>query len=249
MELVLSKLIVPMIGLFLSTLIKAIFYSLNLLGEKEKHLKDYLDLIKDLPPIETVGSNGKTKLLFEEAFSLTYKKPLHFHEIKALLKEKSPRIAITKYLAASPYITIKDNGKFEYARHNKLRLGKFLIHLPLYRTILAVLYIILSGFGIWLLNTTTPDLFTLPSAQEKNAFSHYVNIIGAWLIGLISLIIGIQILIKFFKLPMQSELLSVIHCIENKELVIIPQNGLYQPFRKVKIFYLKTARKFTRRLR
>jgi hypothetical protein len=229
-----TKLIAPLIGLILSMIIKAIFYSLNLLGEREKHLKSHLEFIKDLPPIESVGNSGKIKLLFEEAFALTYKASLSFHEIKALLENKSPRKAISKYLAAYPYITIRDNGRFAYQKFNKLRIDKILIPFPLYRMTLVSLYIVLSALGIWLLNITTPDLFTLPSAQDKNAFSTYINTIGAWLMGLISLTIGIQILVKFFKLPMKSEILMAIHQIDDKELVIVPKDKFYYTFRKLK---------------
>lgn len=243
MEMGFSKLIAPAIGLGLAMVIKAIFYSLNLLGEKEKHLKGHLELIKDLPPIETVGNNGKIKLLFEEAFSLTYKRPLSFHEIKLLLKEKSPRIAILKYLAASPYIVATEQGTFKYSRFNKLRIDEILIPLPLYRSTLGLLYTFLTGFGIWLLNSTTPNLFTLPSVTEPNAFSSYLNVIGAWIIGLISLTLGIKVLLNFFKLPMKSEMLRAIHYIEDKELVIIPKSGFHRLLRKVKFFCERSARR------
>lgn len=243
MEIEFSKLIAPAIGLAITMTIKAIFYSLNLLGEKEKHVKSHIELIKDLPPIETVGNNGKLKLIFEEAFSLTYKYPLSFHEIKLLLKEKSPRVAIFKYLAASPYITATEQGTFKYSRFNKLRIDKILIPLPLYRSTLGLLYTALTGFGIWLLNSTTPNLFILPSVTEPNAFSSYLNVIGAWLIGLISLTLGIKLLLKFFKLPMKSEILIGIHHIEDKELVLISENGFHRLFRKVKLFYRRSARK------
>jgi hypothetical protein len=243
MEFGFSKLIAPAIGLAITMAIKAIFYSLNLLGEKEKHLKGHIELIKDLPPIETVGNNGKIKLLFEEAFSLTYKHPLSFHEIKLLLKEKSPRIAIFKYLAASPYIIATERGTFKYSRFNKLRIYKTLISLPLYRSTLGLIYTVLTGLGIWLLNTTTPQLFTLPSVTEPNAFSSYLDVIGVWTIGLISLTLGIKVLLKFFKLPMKSEILRAIHYIEDKELVLISENGFHRLFRKVKFFYRRSARK------
>lgn len=237
MEIELSKFIVPGIGLALTATTKIVLHLLNLLSEKDKHLKAHIELIKELPPLETVSNNGKIKLLFEEAFSLTYKHPLSFHEIKSLLKEKSPRLAILKYMAASPYIKATERGKFKYSKFNRLRIYKLQIPLPLYRSILGLLYTILTGFGIWLLDSTTPTLFTLPSITEKNAFSSYLHVVGTEIIGFISLALGIKFLIKFFKLPLKSEVLKGIHHIEDKELVLFPEDGFIQTYHKFKFLY------------
>lgn len=236
MELETLKIISPAIALLVTAFAKLVLYTLNLPGEKEKHIKEHLDLIKNLPSPETVGSDGKTKLLYEEAFSMTYKEPLSFNEIKTLLKEKTPRSAITKYLDGSPYIKITPQGTFRYAIINKIRFDKYAIPFPIYRTILGILYTLLTAFGIWLLNTQTPNLYSLPSLNENNAVTTYINSIGLVLIGLISFILGIKVLIKFYKLPLKGDLLKGIHRIDDNELVVIQRNKTYRLIRKIKVF-------------
>lgn len=199
--------------------IKWIGYLLNISGDKDKTSISKIELLKSTLQIENSLHINEYKIIYEESFSLIYKKPLHFNEIKELLTTRSPKMAILKFLDASPYIGVKDAGGFEYKKHNRIRIFNIPIIFPMYRGILTTLYVVLLMGGLIVFSKLTNNPETLITISG-NLFIDSINFIGIVLACAIFIILGIKCLMKALIIPFKSELEKVLGEVQNKELIL-----------------------------
>jgi|GEM_PF-3462047 len=219
MDLIFEKGSVTLVIAFLGMIIKGLSYLLNINGDKDKTSISKIELLKSTLQIENSLHINEYKILYEESFSLIYKKPLHFNEIKELLSTRSPKMAILKFLDGSPYIGVKNTGGFEYKKYNRIRIFNVPIIFPMYRGILLALYVLLLMGGLVVFSLLTNNPETLIPASENSAIDG-INFIGIVLACAIFIVLGIKCLIKALTTPLKSELERALGTIQNKEFIL-----------------------------
>ncbi len=218
MDVITEKGITALLLALIGLAIKFIGYLLNVNGDKDKTSISKIELLKSTLQIENSLHVNEYKLLYEELFSLIYKEPLHFHEIKELLLTRSPRMAISKYLKASPYVGIKSTGGFEYKKTNRIRINQFSKRAPIYRGTLVIAYffLLITSLTVFSTLTNNPETIIPPYG---NLFLDSINFFGTVLACAIFIALGIKCLMKALTIPSKSELEEALGSIHDKETV------------------------------
>ncbi|MES2676070.1 MAG: hypothetical protein V4660_17660 [Pseudomonadota bacterium] len=206
----LDKIVIAPLPLLIAFLLKAINHFFNLTGDKDKISKEKIDLLKSILELDRPLSQQKYKILFEEAFTLVYKKNIYFDEIKALLKTKSPKNAIHNYLLATPYVVVDKAGVFKYTIPNRLALYGKSFPIPLFSTMLLGAYAFFACLGLWLIMIGF-NVWGFPIFQnsEKNA-NAYIYFFISEVLGVIFMWIALKSLVKMFNIPSKNTLIQAL---------------------------------------
>lgn len=216
-----EKLITTATPLVVATILKIITHIFNITGEKDKVTKEKIDLLKSTLDIDNSLHISQYKILYEETFSLIFKKNLYFYEIKNLIHLKSPKKAIKVYLNARPYIRSSSSGEgFEYSMWNKIRFRSRILPFPVYGLLLISLYFMCTTLGSSLLIYQMIKINETINVVKMDEL-YYINHVGLLIISLISMAVGIKALYKLFIIPSRSEIKEALENVKDCEYVFL----------------------------
>jgi len=215
-----EKLITTAAPLIVAAILKVITHIFNMTGEKDKITREKIDLLKSTLAIDNSLHIAQYRILYEETFSLIFKKNLYFYEIKNLIHLKSPKKAIKVYLDARPYVKPEKSGDgFQYAIWNKITFRNRTISFPIYGLSLSLLYFICEVFGLTLLIRQIQKINNLTNSATIDVAAYITNI-GLLIIALTAMALGIKALIRILITPTKGEIKEALEQVKDRELVI-----------------------------